>query len=202
MDLHAQLLLRVAGLPDDARDSVQQIRAEARVLTRMILNLLDLSKGDEGKLVARKVNLNVATLVNEVVQELGVAARAKGVSIEAPQAAVSTQADPDLLRRLIANLVENSIRHAPRGTTVTISAESADGGVQLMVRDRGKGVPESMRERIFDPFVQAEETSSGRAVGGRGLGLAFCKLAADAHDGKLWVTVAAPGAAFCLHLPA
>jgi two-component system sensor histidine kinase/response regulator len=202
MDLHAQLLLRVAGLPDDARDSVQQIRAEARVLTRMILNLLDLSKGDEGKLVARKVNLNVATLINEVVQELGVAARAKGVAIEAPQAAVSTQADPDLLRRLVANLVENSIRHAPRGTTVTISAESADGGVQLMVRDRGKGVPESMRERIFDPFVQAEETSSGRAVGGRGLGLAFCKLAADAHDGKLWVTDAAPGAAFCLHLPA
>jgi two-component system, sensor histidine kinase and response regulator len=202
MDLHAQLLLRAADLPPDARDSVQQIRAEARLLNRMILNLLDLSKGDEGKLVANKVSVDLSTLIGEVALELGVAARARGVSIEAQDGTARANADPDLLRRLLANLVENAVRHAPKGSVVSVGTENGPGGLQLTVRDRGKGVPASIRDRIFDPFVQAEESTTGRAVAGRGLGLAFCKLAADAHGGTLEVTDAQPGAAFCLRLPA
>jgi two-component system sensor histidine kinase/response regulator len=166
------------------------------------LNLLDLSRGDEGRLVPNKTSFDLKALVDEVLSELDVTAKTRAVALIADVNVPTISADTDLVRRMLANLVENAIRHAPRATKVQISADSKDGELELRVRDEGTGVPSEMVERIFDPFVQvASERDGSLTRSGRGLGLAFCKLVATAHGGRIWVEDAAPGAAFVVRIP-
>jgi signal transduction histidine kinase len=201
MDLHAQVLLRNAALPEAARASVAQIRSEARQLGRMIMNLLDLSRADEGKLVPRLSPVDLRTLVETVKGELEVSAQARGVTLSARVDVPSVRADEDLLRRALANLVENAIRHSPPGGAVTVTAAATSDAVEMRVIDAGAGVPPELRERVFDPFVQVESGDRSVNRGGRGLGLAFCRLAVEAHGGRIWVEDGAPGAVFCVRLP-
>lgn len=201
MDLHAQLLLREPGLSEGALDSLNQIRYEARQLNRLIMNLLDVSKAEEGKLAPTKVTLDLAALAAEVVLELEAVANARKVTLGVSLEVNILSADRELLRRLLVNLVENAIRHAPSGTAVTIASTAKDGEVELRVRDAGKGIPVDMRERIFDPFVQIDVATASATRGGRGLGLAFCKLVAIAHGGCIWAEDAAPGAVLGVRLP-
>jgi signal transduction histidine kinase len=201
MDLHAQLLLRQADLPPAARESAAQIRVEARQLTRMIVNLLDLSKGDEGKLEARGATLQLSGLLEKVFSELGAAAEARNVRLETVLEVHGVWADEDLLRRVLTNLVENAIRHAPSHSVVRVDSTRAEGGALLRVSDDGSGVPKELVTHIFDPFVQAE-AAAGQALTrtGRGLGLAFCRVAVEAHGGRIWVENRSPGALFCVWL--
>ncbi len=201
MDLHAQLLLRDPSLGEGARKSASQVRAEARRLNRMILNLLDVAKGDEGKLEVRPVDVRLDALVADVFTELGPGAAARSVRLEGPSGGDSLRADEELLRRVITNLVENAVRHAPSGTSVRVRSAAVDGAVELRIADSGPGIPPAMRERVFDPFVQAEAAPELQSRAGRGLGLAFCKLAIEAHGGRIWIEDAAPGAVFCVRLP-
>jgi two-component system sensor histidine kinase/response regulator len=201
MDLHAQFLLRERELPATALDSVAHIRTEARQLTRMILNLLDLAKADEGQLAPKRSDINVRGIIEEVLADLGVNARDRSVNLRSSVAMDRINADEDLFRRTLTNLVENAIRYAPRETSITVTAAHVDGAAELRVADAGTGIPLELREKIFDPFVQAEFGERPAAHSGRGLGLTFCKVAVEAHGGRIWVEDAAPGAVFCVMLP-
>jgi two-component system, sensor histidine kinase and response regulator len=200
MDLHAQILVRDSSLSAETREAAGQIRGAARQLNRLILNLLDISKAEEGKLVPRSSDVNLEVLARGVASDLDVAAKAKGVSLALAIEAPRVRADEDLLRRALANLMENAIRHAPEGTTVRLSSAAYAGGTEIRVRDSGSGVPPSFRERIFDAFVQLDASSTTSRTG-RGLGLAFCKLAVECHGGSIWLEDADPGAVFALRLP-
>ncbi|MGZ4779060.1 MAG: hybrid sensor histidine kinase/response regulator [Thermoanaerobaculia bacterium] len=203
MDLYAQLLQREESLPARARESVAQIRTSARHLTRMIVNLLDLSKADEGKLQAKRSQVALAPLVADVLSELEASALGGHVTLKSTLGATEAFVDEDLLRRLLANLVENAIRHAPKNTAVSVTTATVDGACEFRIADAGPGVPAEMRERIFDPFVQIEEGDSRPdARTGRGLGLTFCKRAVEAHGGAIWIEDASPGSVFCVRLPA
>jgi signal transduction histidine kinase len=201
MDLHAQILLRDATLPEGARAAAGQIRSEARQLNRMILNLLDLSKGDEGKLEPRRSRVDARSLVDSVLTELEVSARAHTVTVRAKVEAPFVYADEDLLRRTIANLVENAVRHSPTGGQVTVAVTDRADASELRVTDSGPGVPPELREKIFDAFLQLESGDRTVNRGGRGLGLAFCRLAIEAHGGRIWVEDGRPGAVFCVTVP-
>lgn len=202
MDLHAQLLQRNRGLPADARESVAAIRGEARQLTRMISNLLDLSKADEGQLAPEASDQDARALVDEVLAELDVNAKDREVQFRTVVEAERIHVDRDLIQRVLANLVENAIRYSPRRTAVTITVSDVEGGAELRVTDAGRGIEPAMRDKIFSAFVQVESNSE-RAVAraSRGLGLTFCKVAVEAHGGRIWVEDSNPGAAFCLRLP-
>ncbi|HTQ06810.1 MAG TPA: ATP-binding protein, partial [Polyangiaceae bacterium] len=126
---------------------------------------------------------------------------ARSVTLKCELGATSVKADPDLLRRVLENLLDNALRHAPEESTVTLTAAERDGEFEIRVADQGSGVPAAMRERIFDPFVQVESKDRSVTRSGRGLGLAFCRLAVEAHGGRLWVEDGAPGAVFCVRLP-
>jgi two-component system sensor histidine kinase/response regulator len=205
MDLHAQLLLRDPQLSEKARESATQIRNEARQLSRMILNLLDLSKGDEGKLFARRAEVDLRSLVRDLLGELAAAAEARNVRLESSVDACEIHADADLLRRTLINLIENAMRHAPADSIVMVTATALADATEFRVIDAGPGVPSDLKEKIFDPFVQLDQVEGGgeRHVtrGGRGLGLAFCKLAVEAHGGRIWVEDTAAGAVFCVRVP-
>ena len=203
MDLHAQVCLRDPNASERVKSSARQIRTEAKKLTRMIMNLLDLSKGDEGKLTAKVERIDVSALVREAAAEAAPEADARSVAVVQQVGDVGAiDADPDLLQRVVTNVLDNAIRHAPERSTVTVDVRRADGGVEFRVSDQGAGVPEDLRERIFEPFQQLDGSQgvpSSRS--GRGLGLAFCKLAVQAHRGRIWVEDAAPGAVVVFRIP-
>jgi two-component system, sensor histidine kinase and response regulator len=200
LDLHAQLLLRQPDLPARARESVLHIRAEARALSRLILNLLDISKSEGGHLTPKPGPVALDALTAEILDAFAIRAQDGRVTLKRELAIESVVADGDLLRRVLENLVDNGLRHAPAGSSLTLSAERHADGVDLRVADQGRGIPPEQREKIFEPFVQgtAEEILTRT---GRGLGLAFCRLAVQAHGGSIWVDDGNPGAVFRVRLP-
>jgi two-component system sensor histidine kinase/response regulator len=200
VDLQAQLLLRDASLSDKARKAVSSIREETRALMRLLLNLLDISKSEEGHLVPKLASVDLPALVADVLDALSPRAAARELTLESELGARTVDADPDLLRRVLENLVENALRHGAEGSRVLVSSAASDGAVELRVTDAGPGVPAEMKETIFDRFVQLDETRSATRSG-RGLGLTFCKHAVEAHGGRIWIEDAAPGASFCVRLP-
>lgn len=199
MDLHAQLLLRDKGLSDRSQSSVRSIREGVRSLLRLILNLLDISKSDEGRLEPSRAEVELDALFADVVDVYQVAARSAKVTLGQTVGARALNADADLLRRVLENLVDNAIRHAPEQSDVHLSSIEAEGAVDIRIADGGTGIPVEMRERIFERFVQAD--AGDRVVSSRGLGLAFCKLAVEAHGGRIWVEDGAPGTTFCIRIP-
>jgi len=200
IDLLAQLLSRD---PDsaEARDAGVHIRDEVRSLMRLLLNLLDLSKSEEGRLVPARMRIELAELMQGVCDALAGRARAREVTLRQVIEASVLDADQDLVRRVLENLLENALRHAPPGSTVTVSACSRAGAIELGVADAGEGVPPALREAIFDRFVQVNKPEHDASRSGRGLGLAFCRLAVEAHGGRIWVEDAEPGARFMLSIP-
>jgi signal transduction histidine kinase len=105
------------------------------------------------------------------------------------------------LRRVLENLLDNALRHAPEESTVRLSAVSRPDAVEIRISDTGPGIPPDKREKIFDRFVQVDAAGRPLTRSGRGLGLAFCRLAVQAHGGRIWAEDGAPGAVFCVSLP-
>lgn len=200
LDLHAQVLLRDKSLSEHARKSVLHIRDEARVLTRLISNLLDISRGEVGQLVVQREKLDLEALVTEVLDAFELRARSKNVKLEKRLEPVSARADADAMRRVLENLLENAIRHTPEDSRVEVAIRQRVGAAELRVTDAGPGIPPDARQKVFDRFFQVERGVAGTR-GGQGLGLAFVKLAVEAHAGTIEVLDAAPGAVFVILVP-
>jgi len=201
IDMQAQVLLRDRGSSEAARSAAGSIRDEVRSLMRLLLNLLDLSKSEEGRLVPILADVEAEQLVRHVFEALEVRAQAKNIALHSALQVVTLKADPDLFRRVLENLLENALRHAPEQSVVRLSIAADLGVTEVRIADSGKGVPEELREAIFDRFVQVDSRDSGVSRSGRGLGLAFCRVAVEAHGGRIWVEDAKPGAVFCVRLP-
>jgi signal transduction histidine kinase len=201
IDLHAQILCRDKELSADAKESAACIRAETRHLMRLITNLLDISKSEEGQLLPNKAPVEWRTLVKGVLETFGAHAQARNVRLEAALMIEVVCVDRDLFQRVLENLVENAIRHAPRDSVVHIEDRRLPGEIEICVADQGSGVPPDQHERIFDRFVQIDSSTQLASRSGRGLGLTFCKAAIEAHGGRIWVEDGNPGAAFCMRLP-
>ncbi len=198
IDLQAQVVARNAEDPHRSRAAAAKIQDETRALVRMITNLLDISKADEGRLAPVVCAIAADELLRGVLVELDARASAAGVRIDTCLAASTLRADPDLIPRVLANLLDNAIRHAPAGSDVSVAIAPVDGGVEIRVADVGPGVPPEVRDAVFERFRSGSENS---ARTNRGLGLAFCKLAVEAHGGRIWIEGGSPGAVFCVRLP-
>jgi signal transduction histidine kinase len=198
IELQAELITRQADNAPRARAAAARIKDDTRALMRMILNLLDISKADEGGLAPARQTIEAGDLISAIRSELDARAAAAGVRIEIAIAmdAVRLDADPDLVGRVLANLVDNAIRHSPEDGVVRVSVTRASEGVELRVADAGVGVPEDQREAVFERFRSGATHSANR-----GLGLAFCKVAVEAHGGRIWIEGGGPGAVFCARFP-
>lgn len=194
--LQAERVLRHTGADDRSRDAAAKIAGETQSLLRMITNLLDLGKADEGLLAPARTCVDLPDLVASVISELEPRAAAAQITLVTDVSAVVASLDLDLVRRVIANLLDNAIDHAPEGSSVTLTLEPRDHRLYLRVADQGGGVPEDKRDKVFDRFMTERTTTTNR-----GLGLAFCRVAVEAHGGRIWIEDAAPGAVFCVDLP-
>ncbi|MET0386589.1 MAG: hybrid sensor histidine kinase/response regulator [Polyangiales bacterium] len=203
LDLYAQTLLRDRELPERTKLTVQRMRDEARTLLHMVLNLLDVSRSDEGGLVPRKEPVQLPQLFAQAVRDLEMKAQSAGVKLVQHCEPLGAVGDNDVLRRVLENLVDNAIRHAPEGSEVLLSAARVGDEVEVRVSDQGVGIAPELRSRIFEPFVQLDHGERVIQRSGRGLGLTFCKVATEAQGGRIWIEDAQrhPGAAFCFTLP-
>jgi two-component system sensor histidine kinase/response regulator len=197
IELQVQRVLRDPAATDRSRSAANAIRDEARSLMRMILNLLDVSRAEEGRLTPAAHRLDCATVLQAAVDDMQLRATESNVELRAEVSATRIDADPDLVHRVLTNLLENAIRYAPEGTAVTIATRSLDRTTEIRIRDAGPGIPADQRSQVFLPF----ESGRGTTRENRGLGLAFCKLAVEAHGGTITIEEGAPGAVFCLRFP-
>ncbi|MFI0357093.1 sensor histidine kinase [Actinomadura sp. 9N407] len=158
-------------------------------LGRLITQLLDLSRVDAGAARLDVSEIDVAAFIGDVTAEAG--AGRPGCEIRADVIpGLHAVADRDRLHQVVANLLDNAVRHSPPGAPVTVTARPSDEGLVLEVADEGPGIPPSERARVFERFSMGTATQAARIGtpgGGTGLGLAIARWAVDLHDGDIRV---------------
>jgi len=194
-----ELLGRRAG--SDLAPLVERSQQGAERMRKMILDLLDVERIEDGRLVPQLAQVELGALARVAIEEHEVQARARRVELSFVACGpVWAEADTGLLRRILDNLLSNALAHSPAGSRIEVRAGQRPEGVELTVTDQGPGVPEALREKVFEKYARVG--SQGDATN-RGLGLTFCRLAIEAHGGTIWVEAApAGGACFRAVLPA
>jgi len=194
--------IEIVGMEDlgETRECLDAAQRSCDLLFNMIQDLLDISKMEEGKLVLTRETLDLSEIVSPVVREVSVPAQAedKEVMVALPEDLARINLDRDLVYRTLSNLMQNAVKHSGRGGVITVRASNTDTHMQIAVQDTGQGIPEAFQEKIFEKFGQVES----RQRTGSGLGLTFCKMAVEAHDGEIWVeSVEGEGSTFIFELP-
>jgi signal transduction histidine kinase len=184
--LTAKYVLEDVDKPDDLADHSVTIGRAADAMHRMVLDLLDIGRSEDGQLAAAIANVDVG----ELFAELG--ERAKPLLIQRKQqltCEIETPAlsgDAELLGRVIQNLLDNCTKYAPAGSQITMSARRVGDNFELAVADRGPGIPDAFKTKVFDLYTRIDRDARSARTS-RGVGLAFCKLALDAHRGSIVV---------------
>lgn len=172
-------------------------------LLDMIDSLLDIDRLETGSLDLELNDIDCSGLINDLAGRMEFLAEQMEISVCSKPAddLPPIKADKSLLRRILFNLVFNGAKYSPPGSSVTVGAERSDKSILFYVQDQGPGIPEKYRQIIFDKYIQAEARSRGE-IKSKGLGLTFCKLAVEAHNGNIWVeTAPGGGSLFKFKLP-
>ena len=161
-------------------------------LTEMISQVLDVSRLESGQMPLSLKEINLVELLPAAVASLGPPPTGVELAYDLPSSPVMVTCDPELISRVLTNLVGNAYKFTPSGGRVRVGLEDDTDRVRFTVTDNGPGIPPEFRGLIFEKFGQAP---LGRATGARssGLGLNFCKLAVDAHRGKIGMEAAQSG---------
>jgi PAS domain S-box-containing protein len=202
---YADLLARATDLPSEYHEYAKTIDQSARALLRILDDILEFSSSEAGTLTVEKAGFSPRKVANEVHQLLLPAAHRKGLALilESPGELPGTvMGDAGRLRQILLNLVGNAVKFTKTGSvTVRIHPPQTGSMWTFAVRDTGEGIPEDRRAAIFDPFTQADASTS-RKYGGTGLGLAISKRLAELMGGSLTVqNIPGAGAEFLVSLP-
>ena len=198
-----QLRLRMQDkLDPDTSENLDLAFKLTNTLAAMISSLLDISKLEAGKMSLNLRQGDLKTVVQEALQALGSMEERKRVILEESSEAVWASFDRDIILRVIANLVGNAIKFTPEQGKIGITVKKEGEQAQVAVTDTGPGIPPEYQEKIFEKFGQVEADQKGQKRS-TGLGLTFCKLAVEAHGGKIMVeSRVGEGSTFRFWLPA
>lgn len=154
-------------------------------VSRLVESLLDIQRLEENDKIHNLRPTELHVMMTEALQLVQPIGDEAGVKIELDVTKLPPALmDVDMITRVVINLVENGIKYTPKGGQIWLSAKQVDNMLEISVRDTGPGIPEEMRARVFDKFSRVKYKDAPKGVG---LGLAFCRLAVEAHGGNIWV---------------
>jgi heavy metal sensor kinase len=201
MRTELDVYLATAELPEEAREVLESVREESDRMSRIVRNLLTLARFDDGRLKLLPEMLDLHDIAEEAAGSLSELARERNVTVSVEGTNANAPADPEYLRLVVSNLLENAIRYSGAGSHVTLDTRSEGDEVALIVEDTGQGIPASAIPHLFDRFFRVE---SARAAenSGSGLGLAITKEIVSAHGGTVSVeSELDKGTRFTVRLP-
>lgn len=176
----------------EQKERLDSILMAADRLDEFVNDMLMLAKMEQSKLRIHPTMTHIQQLILDAEKHFKIIAQSKGIALKLllPDMQLNMELDANLFRRVLANLLSNALQYSPDGTTVTVKLEilppdKKGHHLRLQVIDEGPGIPEAYRKRIFEKFEVVELKKKG--VAQIGLGLTFCKLAVDAHYGKIYV---------------
>lgn len=176
-------------------------RRSADRLQRLIDSLLDINRLEAGQPILNKKASSIPTLIEDAVDivQSSVESRKQSIQVSVGADLPLVMIDPDMILRVIVNLLENATKFTPAGGAIGIGASSTSDKITIWIDDNGPGIPPEDRRRIFEKYGRL---LSDRFTKGVGLGLAFCRLAVQAHGGKIWVEgIEDSGSRFIFELP-
>ncbi|NUM44345.1 MAG: GAF domain-containing protein [Anaerolineales bacterium] len=181
MDILSSLLSGENGMYGTLIDVA--VRSAERI-QRLTSSLLDLKRLEAGQPVLNRDTTHLTEIINDAVDAVKPVAESKKQEVytELPAELPTMNIDGDMIRRVIINLLENAIKYTPINGRIGVGANAFEGGVLFWVKDNGPGISPEKRDSIFDKFTRLH--TSGRGIG---LGLAFCRLAVEGHQGRIWV---------------
>ncbi|HVN70700.1 MAG TPA: ATP-binding protein [Desulfomonilia bacterium] len=193
-------------IKDDNIDFVQAAQSACDTLFRMISDLLDITRLEEGYLKLIYEQIEPVELVHEAVIRLNGMAKNRGIEIrEGAPSGMNNKAflgDRGIMLRVMQNLLVNAVQHSPQGSSVEAGFEQGHNQISFYVQDEGPGIAPEYQEAIFNKFFQITKKKDGRRYS-TGLGLTFCKLAIQAHQGSIHVeSDGKKGSRFILSIPA
>ena len=200
---NTQFLLEGASLNATDRVLLQDVESSAESMHSMVMNLLDISRSEDGTLLPRFSEVDIHALIEEICEATRMRCERRNMQVTFVADISTVRADRDLLKRLIENLFDNGLKYTPPGGKIHVQVQTVNNQfVEIRVNDAGPGVPEKYRERVFEKYFQIDKDVEVQVRNSRGLGLAFCRLAAEAHGGRIWIEDNQPkGSSFCVHLP-
>ena len=169
----------------DLNEAMGRIESEAIRMSGLVESLLTLTRMDELENMKKKPS-DLIELAQASVKDASVAHQDISFRVSSELKTCILEIDGDRIKQVLTNLLANAARFAPKSSEVTVEVREQDSRIRVSVIDRGEGVPESLREKIFDRFYRIDN-SRNRETGGSGLGLAIAKSIIDAHGGKIWV---------------
>ena len=187
----AYLNEKVRGKGQEDLDQVLDLcLKENREIFAMISELLDISKMEEGKMTLKYEKVEAGKLIENVLRDFSVMAESRKIVLRSRIAPAIPLicADVSLVRRVFFNLIGNAFKYSSKGASVEVTAvpQRENKTVLFSVRDEGRGIPPEYHEKVFEKFVQVQDPGANK-IAGKGLGLTFCKMAVEAHGGKIWV---------------
>lgn len=199
---YTSLLSERRDIPAVVGPELAAIRNQVGRAERLLTDLLLTAKLDQGRLQPQRTHSDMARLARDAVDAAQAAAHLRDITLELEvREPVDVSIDESLVIRVLDNLVSNALKFSPRGGRVRVSAapRSGDYTSELRVSDQGPGIAPEYREMVFDKFGVVEvREKAGLQLG---LGLAFCKLAVEAHGGRIWVAPAEPrGSTFVMQI--
>ncbi len=196
----AQAIVDGEARGDGIPRAAEVIQRESRRLVRMVEGLLQVAKLEAGVQLLARESVAASDLLRGAVAALDVQAREAGVAFDVRAGELPVVGDPDRLAQLFINVLDNAVKHSPRGATVQVSGEQQAGEIVVRVRDQGTGLQPGTERRLFARFWRGDNAA---ARGGAGLGLAIAQAIAQAHGGSIDARNAPGGGAeFAIHLPA
>jgi signal transduction histidine kinase len=181
----------------------KMIVQESDRLTRLVENILDFSRMEEGRKEYRFEPLNTSRWLQRLVADFEMEIATDGVAVETgiPEGLPPISADSEALGSAVHNLLDNAVKYSPGVKVVWLDAEAAGGEVRIAIRDRGVGISERDRKHIFDRFYRADGEISKR-IKGAGLGLSLVRHIVTAHGGKVeYESRVGEGSTFSIRIP-
>jgi len=183
-------LLSYVQLENQDKECLDTAIQGSENLLGMILNMLDVRKMEEGKLKLHYEEFDVCELIEDIIGKIKTLIKQKGMEVKTviDENVFTWVADRSLIERVLVNLLNNAIRYSHQGGKVEIRSgyNHKSKQLQMEVRDNGKGIPREFQQKIFEKFGQVDADFSDRK-NSTGLGLTFCRMAVEAHQGKIWV---------------